>query len=110
MDELLIIGLNALITGISVLIGGRILWKWSKRDMKEEVIDYIQSEEGAKMLYTIGAMVGNGAKSGFGLSRKGGKFGFQDLLMQVVGKYIGGTIGGQEQAAPEQEIPSFGNQ
>jgi len=44
MDELLVIGLNALITGISVLIGGRILWKWSKRDMKEELFDYIQSE------------------------------------------------------------------
>jgi hypothetical protein len=52
--------------------------------IKKDAEDWLNSEKGQQALYQIGVLVGNGAKSGFGLA-KGGKFGFKDILMQAAG-------------------------
>lgn len=73
-----------------------------------EKIDVITTEicsdeELQRKLYSIGALLGNGIASGAGFQKKGGKYGLQDLLMQVAGQWFankqqkpdGGTVFGQ---------------
>jgi len=55
--------------------------------------DLLNSEEGQKLLYSIGALIGNGAMAGTGLKKKSGKFQWQDLAAQVVGSFIQKKVG-----------------
>jgi len=72
----------------------------------EEVKSYVQTEEFAKLLYQVGGLIGNGAKSGFGLQKRGGKMGLQDLIMGIAGNYLQQKIGvsidtGEQPQAPQ---------
>lgn len=56
--------------------------------MINEFEAYITSPEGAKTVYSIGGLIGNGAKQGLGLNPKRGKFKMDDLISGVIGGYI----------------------
>lgn len=70
-----------------------------KRELKLELETWLNSENGQKAIYSIGAIIGNGAKSGFGLQTKGGKFKWQDLVGQIASQYI------QQKFIPQQRFP-----
>lgn len=102
--------LTAVIVALSTFIGvwyiqrkAEILIENTKYDIKEEVKTWLNSEVGQKALFTVGAIIGNGAKSGFGISAKSGKFKWQDLLGQIAGNYIQNTFGGGTQGV--QNVP-----
>jgi len=88
---------------VSTVIGGTVVMKLAKNSLKTELLNYIGTEDGAKMLYAIGALLGNGAKAGLGFNIKGGKFKWQDLLGEIAGGFIKKTLGIQEEGAPQEE-------
>ena len=74
-------------------------------NVKDEVFDYLQTENGAKMLFGIGAMLGNGIKSGVGLQKGTGKFKWQDIIGQIASQFIMQKF--QPQQQPEQQQQGF---
>ena len=52
--------------------------------------DVSKDEKLRQNVYSLGVLLGNGAKSGVGLQRRGGKFGLQDLILQGIGAYMQG--------------------
>lgn len=87
--------LSAIITSLSILIGYYVLTKKAEKMvekhkilLKNDLEAWLNSEKGQKAIYSIGAIIGNGAKTGFGLKTKGGKFKWQDLAGQIIGNYV----------------------
>jgi hypothetical protein len=101
------IGLSALITGLTVFISGWVMFKIGENHIKNEVIDFMSSEEGQKFIYGLGALAAQGAKAGFGLNQRGGKFGFKELIMGIAGKWLerSGLMGAQEEQ-PQFQPPA----
>jgi hypothetical protein len=103
LEDLIVSGV---ITGLIVSISSMVAYRLAKRDIKNEVyamLDSIQTdEEIQKALYSIGALISQGAKGGFGLNKKSGKFSLQDLVLQIAGQYIGGKL---EQ--PQSSMPNL---
>lgn len=54
----------------------------------DDLTDFLHTEDGAKLVYSIGALIGNGARQGLGINAKGGKFKFEDILAQVAAGFI----------------------
>jgi len=94
---------QAVISILSAVIGGFIVIKLAKRELKQEVFneipvfideikayaeEWINGETGQKALWQIGGLIGNGAKSGFGLNKSGGKKGFEGLVVDLVGGFL----------------------
>lgn len=67
--------------------------------LEEITTAFLSKAENQKKIYMLGALIGNGAKSGIGLSGKG-KFKWEDLAMQVLGSYF--KVGGQQQEGGNQ--------
>lgn len=65
-----------------------------KEKLKDEFLDYLHSEEGSKLIYSIGALIGNGAKAGIGIQSRGGKMTLQDLIMGIAANFIQGKMQG----------------
>jgi len=91
--------ISAVITTLSLVIGYYVLSKKAEKlietnkiQLKIEAENWLNSEKGQKALYSIGALIGNGARTGIGLQTKTGKFKFQDLLGQIAGNYIQNKI------------------
>ena len=101
------IGLSALITGLTVIISGWVTFKMAKNNIKEEIFEFIGSEEGQKLIYSLGALAAQGAKAGFGLNQRGGKFGFKEMIIGVAGKWLerSGLLGAQEEQ-PQFQPPA----
>ena len=88
----LVFGVIAFLAG--VLSAGAILFYVRKEAIFEEIasniIDNIaNSEEMQRNLFQIGGIIAQGAKTGFGITApaKGGKFTWQNMLMEIVGEY-----------------------
>lgn len=60
--------------------------------VKASFLTWIQTEQAAKLLYQVGGVIASGAKSGFGLNPRGGKFKIEDIIGQLIGKYAEGAI------------------
>lgn len=54
-----------------------------KKQLKSEAETWLNSETGAKALYSIGMMIAAGGKQSLGLNFKGGKFRWQDIVAQI---------------------------
>ena len=74
---------SAIMTSVSVSIGSYITFKIIKKKLKQEAETWLNSETGQKALYSIGAMIAQGAKDSIPFVSKGGKFKWQDILVQV---------------------------
>lgn len=70
----------------------------AKTEIKLEAEEWLNSEKGQKALFSIGALIANGAKSGFNLNIPKGKGGFEGLIMNIIGKWIGEKIPQSSQA------------
>jgi hypothetical protein len=101
------IGVNALITGLTVFLSGYVMFKIAKNNVKEEIFEFLGSEEGQKLIYGLGALAAQGAKAGFGLNQRGGKFGFKEMIIGVAGKWLerSGLLGAQEEQ-PQFQPPA----
>lgn len=87
--------INAVISALTVLLGYYVISKKAEKivektkiELKDELEDWLNSENGQKALFSIGALIGNGAKSGFGLNARSGKYKPQDLLAQIAAQFI----------------------
>lgn len=105
--DLLEMGLSALITGLTVFISGYVMFHIGKNNVKDEIYDFLESEEGQKLIFGVGALIGNGAKAGLGLAKTGGKFGIKELVMGIAGKWLerSGILNQEEQ--PQQQKPEI---
>ena len=72
-------------------------------NVKDDVFDYLQTENGAKMLFGIGAMLGNGIKSGVGITKGTGKFKWQDIIGQIASQFIMSKLPMQPQQEQQQQ-------
>ncbi len=63
-----------------------------KKELKQEAEAWLNSETGQKAIFQIGAIIGNGAKAGLGMTTKSGKFRWQDLAGQVLSQWIQGRM------------------
>jgi len=112
MIELVI---GSLLGGIFTSIGLGVLVFYLLRTAKFNVIieDFLSElavNEGLqKNLYTLGALVGNGAASGAGLQKRSGKFGWNDIIMQIAANYLGKMIPQGAIEAEGQMLDRFGN-
>jgi len=80
--------------------------KRAKKQLKEEAVAWINSEIGQKAIFSIGALAGQGAKTGFGISKTGGKFNIQSIIAQIAGNYLERqfNVGSPAQTAPQQPL------
>lgn len=111
--------LSAVISSLTFIIGYIVASKKAeklientKNDVKNEIISFLNSTEGQKFFFAIGALIGNGAKSGLGMTKRSGKFKLEDLFGQVAASFIqqnflGGNSGPQKQSNPRVESPQL---
>lgn len=94
---------------IGALMGGSITYVIAKRMLNTDKIIEISNEllteitsdvEMQKKVYIVGAILGNGIKSGVGITGKGGKFKFEDVIGQALGSILGNIF---PQKEPEQQ-------
>ena len=99
------------ITVLMSLLGSYVMVKRATRrdnllDISEDILENmlekaVTDENMQKKVYMIGALLGKGIVDGTGLQKKGGKFGLQELIMQIAGQWLAGKgVGattGQEQ-------------
>ena len=107
MWEIIIMALGSICSPIATYIIAKKIMKDTKDDIIDEVFDIIQTEDGQKFLYSVGALIGNGIKTGVGISGKGGKFKLQDVLMSAVGQFIQSKIpiiSGQGQQSSDERF------
>ena len=104
LTEPLVIGSISGLFGIISMILGIIIIKRTVKNMifdvadelineqidirKADVEKWINSETGQKAFYSVGALIGNGAKAGIGLSGGRGKFKSEDVVAQIAGSFI----------------------
>lgn len=67
--------------------------------------EYTNNEEASKKIYSIGALLGKGVRDGVGIERMlpKKKGGFEALLMDIAGNFIGQRMGNMMQ--PQEQQP-----
>lgn len=55
--------------------------------------EFLQSAEGQKLLYSLGALIGSGVMGGTGIQKKSGKFQWENLATQVIGSFLQSKTG-----------------
>jgi len=76
----------------------------------DEIKAWLRTEEASKLIFSIGALIGNGAKSGFGLNQKSGKMKWQDLAMQIAGGFLQKWLPGVQAEGQPQTQESQGTE
>lgn len=111
---------------VSMIIGGFIVSKIIKKDIKNDALDvyegfkaqikydaeqWLNGETGQKALFQIGALIGNGAKSGIGLQKRGGKKGLEGFIMDIAGEFLKNKFGqSQQPQQPQQPTQNLNRQ
>lgn len=95
--------LNGVITGITVFISSYTMLKITQKRLKTEALEWIKSEQCAKIVYQMGAIAAQGAKSGFGINKQPGKFSLEGLIGQIAGRFI------EQKFMPTQTQPEPGS-
>jgi len=70
------------------ILGAKIVGNSMINRVRNEIFDYLESEEGQKMIFSIGALFGNGVKSGLGMNPRRGKFKWQDLISMAIAQFF----------------------
>jgi len=106
-ETVLDISLSAVMSLISALIVYFLLEKKAektiekyKNQLKNEAEQWLNSDNGQKAIYSIGAIIGNGAKAGLGINARSGKFKIENLVGEIASKWI------QERFIPQQQQQS----
>jgi len=78
-------------------------------EIAEDLMDFIISDtEMQKKIYLLGALLGNGIKSGIGLNPKRGKFRFEDLIGMALSQFLAKKQGEVSGENPFQKLLSGG--
>jgi hypothetical protein len=64
------------------------------------LIEMLHNTDNQKIIYSVGTLIGQGARVGAGFGGKPGKFNLEGIIGQFIGKIIGGN-GEQQQQQPE---------
>ena len=88
VESTLTLGIYVAISEASIYFLARKLIENEKKRLKTELEAWLNSENGQKALFSIGALMAAGMKSGMGLTQKGGKFKMEDLIGQIIGSFI----------------------
>jgi hypothetical protein len=112
--ELLGIGVLAF---VSTLLSGYVLYYLVKKDgflneiIEESAFNLVKeaqtNENFQKDLYTIGGLIGSGAKGGLGITNKSGRFKWQDIAAELAAKWIENGITGSSSPSPATPTPSL---
>lgn len=103
--ELIVSAMLCGVTLLSTYFMGKRMLKNAISEVEDLVYSLPQNEEGAKVLYSIGSLIGSGIRSGVGLQKGRGKFSFQDLIGQVIGNWVQGQLPqGPQQGQPKALI------
>jgi len=94
------------ITFLSVFIGVKYAQKKLTEELEDKIFDVLESEEGQKLVYSIGVLLGNGIKSGVGFKGSRGKFKWQDLIGYTIAQFIQSKLPVQ-QGATETNINPY---
>jgi len=63
----------------------------------EELTDEMMQNEGLqKKIFVLGALIGNGIKSGLGVTPRRGKFKFEDLIGFAIAQFFNKSMSGQQ--------------
>lgn len=93
--EVFIMGLIGFLSGALVMVFAYYQLKRSEF-LEESLTNFLTTvqndEELQKALYTIGGIIGQGAKAGFGVAPKTGRFKWQDLIVDLGTQYLQKTI------------------
>jgi hypothetical protein len=76
-------------------------------DISAEFPKLLAKPEVQQFVYSIGVLVGNGAKSGVGLSTKTGKFKFEDLIGMAIGQLLPKILPGAGEQAATTTVPAW---
>ena len=92
-----------LISGLIGVLGGSIsayliIKRFVNNDKIIEIFDdltdeMVNNEEFQKKIFVIGALLGNGIKSGLGLNPRRGKFKFEDLISMAIASFFQKSMG-----------------
>ena len=90
---------------LGVLSGALTAYVIVKRQLKTDILMEISEEiftemlekltndaEMQKKVYLLGALLGNGIKSGLGIQKTGGKFKMEDLFTTALQAFLGGKL------------------
>lgn len=77
----------------------------AKESLKGDIEVWLNSEKGKLALYQIGGLIGNGAKSGIGLSGGRGKFKLEDLAGGLISNFFN-----QRNTVNSENPPQIGEQ
>ena len=80
--EIFFVILGAITSGLSTVIAGLYVMRKTKNDIKEEVFDYLQSQEGINQFATLGAAFGAGLMTRLKLGKGVGK-GFKFMGLTI---------------------------
>ena len=84
--------LSVVLSGVILSIPTYIIAKREIENIKnslfEDIEYYFNSEKGQKLIFSIGALIGNGAKSGIGLNLPKQKGGLEGFLMNIASQFI----------------------
>lgn len=103
--------LNAVMVGISAsigaYIGGRLMYRHIKNDVKPTLETYLNSEQGRNAIMSIGILLGNAIMTGSGLQKPNrSQGGLNGLISQGIGilmqRFLGG---GQPRQQPSEQGP-----
>jgi len=91
-----------------------VIWYIKKEEIIEEIgYNFIESlsrdEELMKSMYQIGGIIGSGVKGGIGLEtpqRRGGKFKWQDLAIDIASQFIQKSINNPSPSPEPLPLPS----
>ena len=115
--EVVLTGIIAFLSGsIGATVAGYFLIKKLKTEASDIIFNILNDslvelpklmarDDVRQFIYSIGVLIGNGAKSGIGLSKTGGKFKWEDLLGQIIPNILPQVFKNQPGAAtPGQEV------
>ena len=112
LNSIAIILVTTALSGTITYFVGKTIMKSTKKDilnelpniidyLKEEMEEYARSNEGAKLIYGIGALIGNGARQGLGIQTGKGKFKFEDLFAQIASGFVQQYLGSEQKTPPQ---------
>lgn len=77
-----------------------VIAKRLKNDAIDDILGYLESDEGLKYIYKLGVVAGSGIRQGIGISKGKGKFNLEAIVGEAIGgfaqQFLNKAVGGQE--------------
>jgi len=110
MMEISIALLTGSIMGVTFALIAYVLLKRYIEQLKNESIfqlrEWLNSEAGQKTIYSLGALIAQGAKGGFGISKGSGKLSLNNLILEIAGKWFGSKQNSSNEGSSQPALPN----